>query len=373
MINFDNAATTFPKPKCVIEAAKAALTEYGGNPGRGGHELSMKTARAVYSVREQAADFFGAEPENTVFTLNCTHALNLAIKGIMADGGHIIISSLEHNSVARPVYAMSKAGLISYDIADAAVRDEETVENFRQLIRSDTRAIVCTLASNVTGQILPYREIGRLCREHNIPFIADGAQLCGIMPLTLSDGINILCTAGHKGLFGAAGTGLLISDGKYEISPIMQGGGGNSLSLSAPDRMPESLECGTVNTLGILTLGAGINFVKKTGVDKIYRHDTRLCEIMEENLREIPGAVIYRKAGAKYAPILSFGIKDSDSDSISSYLSERGFALRGGIHCSPLAHRSLGTEEIGTVRFAPSIFNTEAETRQLCRLLRGFS
>ena len=190
MINFDNAATTFPKPLSVRRAAAEAIKSFGGNAGRGGHELAMRTSEALYSARETAAAFFGAAPENTVFTLNCTHALNMAIQGVMSEGGHIIISSMEHNSAARPAVALAMKKQVTLSVAEVFPDSERTLESFRRLIRSDTRAVICTIASNVTGQLLPYKEIGQLCRENGICFIADGAQACGIYDIKLSDGIN---------------------------------------------------------------------------------------------------------------------------------------------------------------------------------------
>ncbi|MDE6678335.1 MAG: aminotransferase class V-fold PLP-dependent enzyme, partial [Ruminococcus sp.] len=230
MINFDNAATTFPKPENVRRSAVIAMENFGGNAGRGGHALAMRTSEAIYSARETIADFFGSQPENVVFTMNCTQALNMAIHGVMSGGGHMIISGMEHNSSARPSAELARNKKITLSVAQVFPDDRRTVESFRSLIHKDTKAIVCTIASNVTGQILPYREIAQLCRERNICFIADGAQACGIIDIKLSDGINILCTAGHKGLYGITGTGLLITDGKYKIRPIIQGGTGSTSS-----------------------------------------------------------------------------------------------------------------------------------------------
>ena len=260
IINFDNAATTFPKPESVKKAAAEAMEKFGGNAGRGGHELAVITSEAVYSAREAAAEFFGAEPENIVFTLNCTHALNMAIYGIMHSGGHMIISGLEHNSVSRPAAELARKGIISLSVAQVYPDPQKTFDSFRRLICPDTKAIVCTIASNVSGQLLPYRRIGELCREKGICFIADGAQACGIIDLKLDSGINILCTAGHKGLYGITGTGLLISDGKHPVYPLMQGGtGSSSESLFQPMLLPESLESGTVNVTGIMSLKPALN------------------------------------------------------------------------------------------------------------------
>lgn len=364
MINFDNSATTFPKPYPVRRAVNDALVRYGGNPGRSGHELSIKTAEAVYRARKTAADFFGAQTENVVFTSNCTHALNLAIKGVVNSGGHIIISNLEHNSVARPVYALSKRGC-TFDIADATADDDTVAASFERLIRPDTKAIVCTLGSNVTGRITPYKKIGEICRRHNICFIADGAQACGVLDVKLSDGINILCTAGHKSLYGPSGTGLLISDGRFPITPLMEGGtGSTSLELSQPDFLPDSLESGTVNIMGIIGLGAGIDFVSLKGTDRIFAHETELCSYFIEEISRFDRVRIYRGRGS-YLPIVSFNVEGMTSNELASELSRRGFALRGGLHCSGLAHKAIGTAPEGTVRFSPSVFSSAQQVKLL--------
>lgn len=364
MINFDNSATTFPKPYSVQKAVNEAITRYGGNPGRSGHELSIKTAEAVYAVRKTAADFFGAQTENAVFTSNCTHALNLAIKGVMNGEGHVIISNLEHNSAARPVYALSKRGC-SFDIADANTSADRVAENFERMIKPQTKAIVCTLGSNVTGRITPYKMIGEICRRHNICFIADGAQACGVLDVKLSDGINILCTAGHKSLYGPSGTGLLVSDGRFDITPLMEGGtGSTSLELAQPDFLPDSLESGTVNTMGIVGLGAGIRFVAEKGTDRIFAHESELCRLFIEGIRAIDGITVYRDRGS-YLPIVSFNAEGMTSNELASELSSRGFALRGGLHCSGLAHKAIGTAPEGTVRFSPSVFSTPMQVKLL--------
>lgn len=368
-VNFDNAATTFPKPASVKQALSDAVSRYGGNAGRGGHRLTLATSEKVFDTRQTAADFFGAVPENVVFTLNCTHALNFAIQGIMKSGGHIIISSIEHNSVARPVYALSENGNVFYSIAPVYDDDEQFLDGLKRLIRHDTKAIVCTIAGNVTGRILPFREIAQICRRRNICFIADGAQACGILDVKLSDGINILCTSGHKGLYGPAGTGLLISDGEYGISPVIQGGtGSSSMNLIQPDFLPDSLESGTVNTTGIIALKSGIDFVRKMGTDKIYAHENRLCRKFI-SLLDPDRVTIYRTEGLKYAPVVSFNINGMPPEEAAGLLSDRGYCLRAGLHCSPLAHKTLGTEE-GTVRFAPSVFNNENQVYGLTKEIK---
>jgi len=373
LVNFDNAATTYPKPKEVRLAVNNAVEMLGGNAGRGGHQLAARTSAAVFSSRETIADFFGAEAENVVFTLNCTAALNMAVKGIMHDGGHLIISGMEHNSVARPAAALAIEKKIMLSVADVYSNDEMTVDSFRNHIRPDTKAIVCTYASNVTGQLLPIKKIADLCKEKGICFIVDGAQVCGIIDVKLSDGINILCTAGHKGLYGVTGTGLLITDGKYKIHPIIEGGtGSSSTGLKQPDFLPDSLESGTMNVLGAISLKSGIDFINRIGVECIRRHEERMCDIFINGLKNDKRIKIYRRNECEYVPIVSFNISGVPSEKTAQLLSEKGFCLRAGFHCAALAHSTLGTDN-GTVRFAPSVFSREKDVIRLVKTIKFMS
>ena len=368
-VNFDNAATTFPKPREVRDAVLYGMTVCGGNPGRGGHRLSMQSSEAVYQAREAIAGLFGGEPEHVVFTANCTHALNLAIHGVMAQGGHVIISDLEHNSVSRPVAALAQSGRCTYSVAHVSADDRETVENFRRLITPHTKAVVITLASNVTGQILPWKQIAALCRRNHICCIADGAQVCGVLPVSLSDGINILCAPGHKGLYGISGTGFLLTDGSVPLPPLMYGGtGSTSLDLQQPDFLPDALESGTVNTVGAISLHAGIGFLSRVGLETIHEREVKLCERLIRGLRQIPGTVIYRQEGADYVPIVAFRLEGQPPEETAQILSSSGFCLRAGYQCAALAHRALGTEA-GVVRFAPGAFSRADEVDALLRVL----
>lgn len=371
MIYFDNSATTFPKPKSVAAAVSRAVAVYGGNPGRGGHSVSMRAAEAVFSARESAAELFGASSENTIFTLNATHALNMAIKGVMNGSGHIIISSLEHNAVARPVYALASRTDVTYSVADIAEDDEVTISNFESLIRRDTKCICCTVGSNVTGKVAPYRELAQLCRERGICFIGDASQAAGVIPLKLSDGFSILCMSGHKGLYGPTGTGLLITDGSFPISTIIEGGtGATSAELEQTGSLPEKLESGTLNSAGIIGLGEGIRFVKRIGIQNIRSKEDRLCRIFIAGLSNTPGCVVYRSGKGEYLPVVSFNLKGLTSQQVASYLDKRGFALRGGLQCAALAHRKLGTTEVGTVRFSPAYFNNDGQVFALIKAIR---
>jgi cysteine desulfurase family protein len=372
MINFDNAATTFPKPENVRKAVDNAVRTYG-NSGRGGHSLSMAGGEAVFKARQAVADFFGGTVENTIFTLNTTMSLNIAIKGIMKKGGHIVTSSMEHNSVTRPIVAEKyDYSVFSCGNSDGKEFDDETVvKNFLLTLRPDTRVVVCTLASNVTGRILPFREIGRICQERGVCFIADSAQASGIIPINLkADNINVLCSAGHKGLYGITGTGVLVTDGKFHINHILEGGtGSSSLETEQPDILPDSLESGTLNIPGIMSVLAGIEFINSKGIEKIHEYEKKLCGLFISHLKNMDNVQIYRTEGLKYAPIVSFNIKNTAPEDVAEYLNNAGFALRSGFHCSALGHKTLGTTD-GTVRFAPSVFNRPSEVEKLVLFIK---
>lgn len=371
-VNFDNAATTFPKPPEVRLAVEQAVARYG-SAGRGSHPIASRGSELIYSAREEIAAFFGASPEGVVFTSNCTHALNIAIQGLMRSGGHCIISRLEHNSVLRPVYALAKAGRCRYSIADTGDTPEETVAGFVRCIRPDTKAIICTICSNVTGEILPWRELGALCQSRGLCFIADGAQACGTLEVKLTDGINILCTAGHKGLYGITGTGLLISDGKFEIPPLMMGGSGSLSNLpEMPPFLPDALESGTPGLIGVASLRAGVRFVRKKGTAHILAHERALCDRLTERLTGIPGVRVYRQEGRDYAPIVAFNVGEIPSEEVAAALGKDGFCLRAGLHCAPLLHHAMGTKD-GAVRFSPSVFSRMEDTERLCRSVRSIA
>lgn len=362
MIYLDNAATTYPKPASVISKNSFALVNYGANPGRSGHKLSMETAEAVYNARTQIADFFGAVPENVCFMLNCTEAINTAIKGIAEPYCHFITSDLEHNAVLRPLTAISKSDGISFSVARVSENDNETVMNFARLIRPETKAIVCTAASNVTGRILPYKRIAALCAKNGLCFILDSAQGAGVLPISLSDGINIICAAGHKGLYGPMGTGLMITDGKFRLKTLIEGGTGSaSKDPEQPEFLPDRFESGTINTAGAIALGEGVAFVVQKGINVIREHEWQLCAYAYSQLKKNRRVFLYGNFSRKYAPLFSFNIAGIGSDEAAANLSDAGIYLRGGFHCAYLAHRKLGTLDIGTVRFAPSVFTTKYE------------
>lgn len=386
MIYLDNAATSYPKPPQVYRVWQRAMSAYGANPGRSGHKFSADSAAAVFDSRAKCAELFGAEPENTVFTLNCTQALNMAIKGIARRGAHYVISDIEHNAVIRPVHAAAEQYGGSYTIFETCEDEEETVWNAEQAVRPDTVALVCTAASNVIGLRTPIRDLAALCRRKGICFIVDAAQGAGTLPLKLSDGINIVCAAGHKGLYGPMGTGLMVTDGKFPLKTILEGGTGSaSESLVQPEFTPDRFESGTINTAGVIALGAGVDFVLRReesarrkqgpGMTGILSHELALCKRFCAGVRGMRGVVLYNDITAdneeRYAPVVSFNVEGIPSVQAAAMLSDKGIYMRGGLHCAPLAHRKIGTIDGGTVRFSPSVFTAPGEVDTLVRALVG--
>lgn len=374
MIYLDNAATTFPKPQAVYRKWAHAMSAYGANPGRSGHAFSQSTAEAVYQSREKCAELFGADPENTIFTLNCTHALNFAIKGVARKGCHFVTSDMEHNASIRPVYAAVKSCGGSCTMFEAVEDEEQTVYNAERAIRPNTAALVCTAASNVIGLRTPLRELAALCRRKKICFIVDAAQGAGTLPITLKDGANIICAAGHKGLYGPMGTGLMITDGAYPLNTIIEGGTGSaSESITQPDFTPDRFESGTINTAGVIALGEGVDFVNRLTPEKILAHELALCRRFCSGAEKIRGVRLYNNItpanSELYAPVVSFNIGDIPSTEGAAMLSSKGFYMRGGLHCAPLAHKKIGTINGGTIRFSPSAFNTEREVDMLLKAL----
>lgn len=345
----------------------------GANPGRSGHDFSIKTAEEVYKSREICAGFFGAQPENTVFTLNCTHALNFAIKGIAKRNCHFVTSDIEHNAVIRPIYAAAKDVGGSCTMFETTTDIEQTVRNAEKALRKDTAALVCTAASNVFGLRTPIKELGEMCRRHGVCFILDAAQGAGILPITLSDGVNIICAAGHKGLYGPMGTGLMITDGEFALNTLIEGGTGSvSESVLQPDFTPDRFESGTINTAGAVALGEGVRFVMRKTPKAILRHELMLCERFCAAER-ISGIILHNRITPQnrefYAPVVSFNFEELNSTEGARLLSDNGFCMRGGLHCAPPAHKKLGTINGGTIRFAPSAFNTAREVDMLVAAL----
>lgn len=373
MIYLDNAATTRPKPPGVAEAVAAAMASYG-NCGRGVHDGALSAARTVYGVRQQLADLFGCpRADHVAFTPNSTMALNIAISGLLGPGDHAISTDLEHNSVLRPLYRLRQQGM-ALDFVPAGRRGQIDYADFERLLRPNTRAVVCTHASNLTGDIVDIGWVGAFCRAHGLLFILDASQTAGMFPIDMAaQNIDVVCFTGHKSLLGPQGTGGLCVGEGVDIRPFAVGGTGvQSFSETQPEEYPTRLEAGTLNSHGIAGLGAALDYIGETGMAAIRAHETALARRFYEAVRELPGVRVYGDLTApERAPIVTLNIADLDSSEVSDELAERfGVATRPGAHCAPRLHRALGTEGQGAVRFSWGWANTEAETDDAAEAVR---
>ena len=376
MIYFDNGATTYPKPRSVLNAVNEAVSQYSFNSGRGGYKESLKAAEKIFSVREKIVDMFSTTPDNIIFTCNCTYALNMAIKGSVKKGDHIIISSLEHNSVSRVVQKLQDDGIAEYDTAAFSYDDDETVNNFEKLIKSNTSLIICMHSSNVFGVVFPIERLGKLAKKHSIRFIVDGAQGAGSADINMKrDNIDILCCPGHKSLMGIMGSGFMaLSDG-VQLDTIIEGGtGSGSMSLRQPDFTPDRFEAGTLNNPGIISIGAGIDFINQTGMKKIYNHELAITQCLYEKLGENNRVILYTPYPAfnRSMPILAFNVENVPSEKTASYLAKHGISCRAGYHCSPLAHKHFGTIDTGAVRLSIGYFNTQSDCAKVIKVINNY-
>ena len=372
MIYLDNAATTWPKPESVYREVNRCMTDYCGNPGRGGHTMSAAAGRAVYDCRCLVAELFSAKPENVVFTLNTTYALNMAIKGIARTGDHIIISNMEHNSVLRPVIATG----CDYDVFDAMGPPESVIRSILSLLTPRTRMIVCTHRSNICPIRLPIKAIGGLCKQRGLCFIVDTAQSAGVYPVDVREcHIDALCFAGHKSLYGIQGAGGVIFSSRYKgeaarkLHTLVEGGSGiASLEEYMPSLLPERLEAGTLPTPAIAGLAAGIRAVTEVGIPRIREHEISLYRRVRERLCNHEGIEVYCP-DIGYGETLLFNVRGMPSTEVADRLDREGICVRAGFHCAPLAHKALGTGESGAVRVSFGAFNTAEEADILCDVL----
>jgi cysteine desulfurase family protein len=371
VIYLDNAASSWPKPPEVKRAMVKFIEEVGANPGRSGHLLSIEAARIIYEAREALSTLFHVkDPSRIIFTLNATESVNLALKGLLRSGDHVITSSMEHNSVMRPLRYLEKKGvdLTIIPCSGEGSLDPKMVERG---IQSNTKMVVINHASNVTGTLLPIREVGRIARERDLLFLVDAAQTAGTYPIDMGkEEIDLLAFTGHKSLYGPQGTGGLVIgervNGK-EMIPLKQGGTGSRSEFEEqPDFLPDRFESGTPNGVGIAGLLAGIQFVLEKGLEPIRQYEKGLIEKLIEGLREIPGVELYgSKIGEDRIATLSFNIEYLSPSEVSFCLEkEFGILCRPGLHCAPLAHKTIGTFPTGTVRFSLSYFNNEDEVDQ---------
>ncbi len=376
MIYLDSSATTFPKPQRVQQAAANAM-KGSANPGRSGHSLSLAAGQIIYRSRLTAAQFFDMEDETRViFTPGCTFSLNTAINGLLSDGGHAVVSELEHNAVMRPLEALRSKG-VSFSTAKVYPGDNDrTVDSFRRCINVNTKVIICTHASNVWGIRLPIERICALAHAYGLKIVVDAAQSAGVLPLSMQEGFDVVCAAGHKGLYGPMGTGLMLLSQDMELPPLITGGtGSNSASLVQPTELPDRFESGTPNVSGIAGLAEGIRFVQSKGQEKLLHHEMSLIRYAWQMLSGMRGIRLYTPEPdeTSFAPVLSFNIEGMDSEETAGELSKRGIAVRAGLHCSSAAHIAAGTIDTGAVRLSPCAFTSKNDMVQTVRAVKALA
>lgn len=364
MIYLDSAATTLQKPPMVARAVFSAMSRMA-SPGRGGYPAAMAAANTIFACREAAADLFHvSEPDRVVLTMNATHGLNLAIKTLVSPGDTVLISGYEHNAVTRPLTAIPN---VSVKIADAPLfQPEAMVERFRELLTQEVSCVICTHVSNVFGYVLPIEDIAALCQQRGVPLILDASQSAGTLPVFLEElGAAFIAMPGHKGLYGPQGTGLLLC--AQSATPLIEGGTGSlSMLQEMPDFLPDRLEAGTHNVPGAAGLLEGLRFVQRKGTAHILEHERRLAAQCVRALSSIKGVEVYAEPQlTRQAGVVSFRVGGIDCEEVGTYLARQGIAVRSGLHCAPLAHRTVGTLETGTVRVSFSAFNMPGEVRSL--------
>lgn len=375
MIYMDNAATTMHKPQEVIDAVVNAMNSMG-NAGRGASEAALSASRVIYDTRDRLAELFGAEDARRIaFTSNSTESLNIAIKGSLNPGDHVITTVLEHNSVLRPLYEMEKNG-VELSIIRCDEKGMPDISQMEASIKENTKMIICTNGSNLTGNYVDVSVIGKMAHAHGLMFVVDASQTAGVFPINVQEmNIDILCFTGHKGLLGPQGTGGMYVRKGVHVRPLLSGGTGvQTYSKTQPEEMPTALEAGTLNGHGIAGLDAAIGYLEETGIDTIRAKEQALMKRFYEGVKEIPGVKIYGDfSSMDRCAVVSLNIRDYDSGEVSdALLTDYGISTRSGGHCAPLMHEALGTVEQGAVRFSFSHYNTEEEVdtaiRAICEL-----
>jgi cysteine desulfurase family protein len=361
----DNAATTYPKPESVYNVMDRTLRETGVSPNRGGYRQSLEASRILFDTRESLAELFNvADSSRFIITHSATEALNLAVKGFVSPGDHVVTTTMEHNSLARPLHEVSQDG-VGLTWVSGDENGHISVESLLQALTPHTRLVAMTHCSNVTGALNPVAEIGSILKARGIAFLVDASQSAGSVPIDIpSLNVDYFAAPGHKGLYGPQGTGFLYMADGMRLKPLMVGGtGGGSTELSPPEDLPERYESGTLNIAGIAGLKAGIDFIASKGVKNIQEHEMMLVTRLVDGLSSISGVKVFNKDLAKpRGPVVSFQVQGVDPSMIGFTLDQDfDIAVRVGLHCAPLAHRTIGTFPEGTVRVSPGIFNTGAD------------
>lgn len=379
MIYLDNAATTFPKPLAVSKEVFRCMSEYCGNSGRSGHALSLAAANKIFECRSELASLFGVcDPSRIIFTQNATHALNIVIKGLLHEGDHVIISDIEHNSVLRPIQRLADKNIITYDVFKSRICEERRsptliCAEIARLVKRNTRLVICNHSSNICSASLPIAEIGAFCRRHGIFFAVDASQSAGALPIdVVKMNIDALCAPGHKALYGPQGSGFVILGEKTELETLIEGGSGtNSLEARMPEASPERYEAGTLPTPAIAGLCEGVKLIRRIGVSAIGQYERDLCRYAQEQLAAIKGVKIY--APEHLGSTILINQSGHSSEELSRRLNDVGICTRGGFHCTPLAHKTLGTLDSGGLRISFGIFNKRAHIDALCQRLSELS
>ena len=366
MIYLDSAATTLQKPPQVYAAVKTAMQTLA-SPGRGGYEAAMRADEAVYDCRVLAARLFDAQPESIVFTMNATHALNLAIKTLVGPGDRVVISGFEHNAVVRPLHKIGAQAVVA---GKTLYSPEDTLRAFDAAVTEKTKAVICTHVSNVFGYVLPVQAISDICHARGVPFVLDASQSAGILPVSLEKmHAAFIAMPGHKGLYGAQGTGILVC-GRLPDSLIEGGTGSMSAMREMPAFLPDRAEAGTPNVCGICALREGLRFIEQMGLQAIAAHERALQRRLTQRLAELDGVRVF-SAGHDQTGVVSFVLEGEDCEQTAARLAEQGVCVRAGLHCAPLAHESAGSFDTGTVRVSVSMFNTAEEIDTLPEILKN--
>ncbi len=366
-VYLDNASTTFPKPKVVSDSIYNYLVNIGGNANRSNHSNALESNREIFLARERIAKFFNYDKfENVVFTNNITMSLNILIKGILRKGDHVITSSLEHNSVIRPIISCKEKLDVEVDFVKASFDGFIDPKDIENLIKKNTKLVIITHASNVIGTIQPIKEIGEICKKNNIFFIIDTAQSAGTVPIDFYDiGANALAFTGHKSLFGPQGIGGFIIDDKLNeiCTPLLEGGTGSlSHEIHQPNFMPDKFECGTLNIPGIVGLSNGIEFINNVGIENIKNKNKKLYKKLIKSISSMERYKVYGDiSGENSTTSISFNLDGVETSELSFYLESNGISNRSGLHCAPMCHKTIGTFPEGTVRLSISYFNTDEE------------
>jgi len=366
MIYLDNAATSWPKPESVYQTMDEFLRQKGGNPGRGGHSMAVTASRVIDETRLLMGRLINApDKDRIIFTLNCTDSLNIGLKGLLRPGDHVITSSIEHNSVVRPLRKLEQQGVRVTRLSPHSRGGFVSPQDIAEAITGETRLVVMTHASNVNGVIQPIEEYGLITRQHNLIFMVDAAQTAGRYPLDVqTDNIDLLAFSGHKGLFGPPGTGILYIGERIDLDSLREGGtGSQSEREEQPTALPDKFESGTVNSVGIAGLGAGLKFISSKGVGEILAHEQSLIDRLIRGLSRTPRVSVYgARDGAKQAPIISFTIDGAEPGEVGAILDQAfDIKARTGLHCAPAAHKTFGSFPQGTIRLSPGYFNTVEE------------